>query len=252
MAGGATGLNYYMFFGGTHFAGWGARRMTTSYDYGAPLKESGGVGEKYAAVKGIGELVAQFGKQLAKSEAVEVVETQVHSDKLALGVRKALDGTWFLFFLNKDKKEAFQENVTIKLTDGTSFNVYCSLAPLDSKMLVLSHPDDQGEWYPKEQTLPTRPTSLPNPIRIAEAQKCNEPFTGDWRKLGKGVSLPEIGVNDCRYSMYRSSVNLSNADVFKYGSFICDMFTADPIYLQVNGKIAQRASIDELDNTFNL
>lgn len=252
MAGGATGLNYYMFFGGTHFAAWGARRMTTSYDYGAPLKESGGVGEKYAAVKGIGELVAQFGKQLAKSEAVEVVETQVHSDKLALGVRKALDGTWFLFFLNKDKKEAFQENVTIKLTDGTSFNVYCSLAPLDSKMLVLSHPDDQGEWYPKEQTLPTRPTSLPNPIRIAEAQKCNEPFTGDWRKLGKGVSLPEIGVNDCRYSMYRSSVNLSNADVFKYGSFICDMFTADPIYLQVNGKIAQRASIDELDNTFNL
>lgn len=252
MAGGATGLNYYMFFGGTRFAGWGARRMTTSYDYGAPLKESGGVGEKYAAVKGIGELVAQFGKQLAKSEAVEVVETQVHSDKLALGVRKALDGTWFLFFLNKDKKEAFQENVTIKLTDGTSFNVYCSLAPLDSKMLVLSHPDDQGEWYPKEQTLPTRPTSLPNPIRIAEAQKCNEPFTGDWRKLGKGVSLPEIGVNDCRYSMYRSSVNLSNADVFKYGSFICDMFTADPIYLQVNGKIAQRASIDELDNTFNL
>ena len=181
-----------------------------------------------------------------------MVETQVHSDKLALGVRKALDGTWFLFFLNKDKKEAFQENVTIKLTDGTSFNVYCSLAPLDSKMLVLSHPDDQGEWYPKEQTLPTRPTSLPNPIRIAEAQKCNEPFTGDWRKLGKGVSLPEIGVNDCRYSMYRSSFNLSNADVFKYGSFICDMFTADPIYLQVNGKIAQRASIDELDNTFNL
>ena len=30
MAGGSTGLNYYMFFGGTHFAGWGARRMTTT------------------------------------------------------------------------------------------------------------------------------------------------------------------------------------------------------------------------------
>lgn len=27
--------------------------MTTTYDYGAPLKENGGVGEKYAAVKGL-------------------------------------------------------------------------------------------------------------------------------------------------------------------------------------------------------
>lgn len=38
MAGGSTGLNYYMFFGGTNLAGWGARRMTTSYDYGAAIK----------------------------------------------------------------------------------------------------------------------------------------------------------------------------------------------------------------------
>lgn len=252
MAGGATGLNYYMFFGGTHFAGWGARRMTTSYDYGAPLKESGGVGEKYAAVKGIGELITRFGQKLAKSEAIEITTTQTHPDKLTLGVRKAPDGTYFLFCLNKNKKETFRENLTLKLADGTSLNVYCSLAPLDSKMLVLSQPGDQGEWYPKEQTLPTRPTHLPSPIRIAEAQKCDEPFTGDWKKLNIGVSLPEIGVNDCRYSMYRSSVNLSTTEVSKYGSFICDMFTADPIYLQVNGKIAQRASTDELDNTFVL
>ena len=28
------------------------------------------------------------------------------------------------------------------------------------------------------------------------------------------------------------------------------MFTADPLYVQVNGKIAKRASTDELDNTF--
>ena len=38
LLGGATGINYYMFFGGTHLAGWGARGMTTSYDYNAAIR----------------------------------------------------------------------------------------------------------------------------------------------------------------------------------------------------------------------
>lgn len=251
MAGGATGLNYYMFFGGTHFAGWGARRMTTSYDYGAPLKESGGVGEKYAAVKGIGELVARFGSRMARSETVDF-QTTADTKQLTIGIRKATDGTLFLFFLNRDKKEAYRGNLELKLSDGSSVNAYCSLSPLDSKVLVLSSPKAQGEWYPKEQNLPLRPTNLPSPIRIAKAEKCNETFAGEWQKLRRGISLPELGVNDCRYSMYRSRVTLTEQEVKRYGSLVCEMFTADPLYLQVNGKLAQRASTDELDNTFVL
>ena len=56
MLGGCTGINYYMFAGGTHFSGWGARGMTTSYDYNAAIHESGAVGDKYLAAKGLGEL----------------------------------------------------------------------------------------------------------------------------------------------------------------------------------------------------
>lgn len=251
MAGGSTGLNYYMFFGGTHFAGWGARRMTTTYDYGAPLKESGGVGEKYAAVKGVGEFVTDFGDQLARSEAVDF-ESLSDTKQLTIGIRKAFDGTIFLFFLNGDKKESFRNNLELKLADGRLVNVYCSLASLDSKVLVLSGIEEQGEWYPKEQPLPLRPTNLPSPIRIAKAEKCNETFDGQWQNLRKGISLPELGVNDCRYSMYRSKVTLTEQDLKKYGSLVCDMFTADPMYVEVNGKLAQRASTDELDNTFTL
>ena len=251
MAGGATGLNYYMFFGGTHFAGWGARRMTTSYDYGAPLKESGGVGEKYAAVKGIGDVVNRFGAQLAQSEPV-VFETKTDKEQLTIGLRKASDGTLFVFFLNRNKKEPFRENVELKLQNGPIVRVYCSLAALDSKMLVLKNSNDQGTWYPQEQSLPARPTSLPNPIRITKAEKCDEPFSGEWKKLKKGISLPEMDINDCRYSMYRSRVNLTEKEVAAYGTFVCEMFTADPLYLQVNGKLAKRASTDELDNTFIL
>lgn len=254
MAGGGTGLNYYMFFGGTHFGGWGARRMTTTYDYGAPLKESGGVGEKYAAVKGIGEIVSLFGKQLARSKAVGF-ETSTDPEQLTIGVRESADGTCFLFFLNRNKEKPFNESIALRLPDSTTVNIDCSLEPLDSKMLVLKKGvvnSSQGDWFPKDQPLPERPSVLPAAIRIKEAYKRNEQFDGKWEKLPEGISLPEIGVNDCRYSMYRSGVTLTGQEVENYGSLICEMYTGDPLYVQVNGKLISRASVDELDNTFLL
>ena len=156
----------------------------------------------------------------------------------------------FIFIFNKDKKKAFRDNVQFHIKGMPAFNVYCSVEPLDSKVLVLSQANGQCEWYPKEQTLPERPVNMPMPIRIAQAERCDETFQGNWRPLCKGVSLPEIGVNDCRYSMYRSVVKLSKKEVEEYGTLVCEMFTADPLYVQVNGKIAKRASTDELDNTF--
>ena len=115
MAGGSTGLNYYMFFGGTHFDGWGARRMTTTYDYGAPLKETGGVGEKYAAVKGIGEVVGKFGSRLVRSKSVPF--EMKGNDNLTMGVRRATDGTLFIFLLNRVKKQEFRQIVSLTI-DG--------------------------------------------------------------------------------------------------------------------------------------
>lgn len=254
MAGGGTGLNYYMFFGGTHFAGWGARRMTTSYDYGAPLKESGGVGEKYAAVKGIGEIVEKFGKQLARSTSVDF-QTPANTENLTIGIREAKDGTKFLFFLNRDRQKAFDGTIELALKDGTSLPINCNLKPLDSKMLVLPKGKTTpatGNWYPKEQPLPARPSVLPAAIRVKEAYVQAEQFKGDWKKLESGISLPEIGINDCRYSMYRSKVKLTAKEAAEYGSLVCEMFTDDPLYVQVNGQVAERASTDEFDNTFML
>jgi hypothetical protein len=64
--------NLFMFHGGTNFGFVGGRSvagpdcfMTTSYDYDAPLREAGGRGEKYAAVKRISTFASQFGNVFA-------------------------------------------------------------------------------------------------------------------------------------------------------------------------------------------
>ncbi len=102
----------------------------------------------------------------------------------------------------------------------------------------------------KEQTLPERPSICLCRYGLHRQNVVMKPFRGTGDHCVKGVSLPEIGVNDCRYSMYRSVVKLSKKEIEEYGTLVCEMFTADPLYVQVNGKIAKRASTDELDNTF--
>jgi hypothetical protein len=248
MAGGATGLNYYMFFGGTNLTGWGTRQMTTSYDYGAPIKEDGGVGEKYAAVKGIAEIVQKFGKQLVRTVPVPVRLT-TDSTRLTVSARKSADGTLFVFFLNRDAKQTFQQMAHLVI-DGTPLNVDCTLNSQDSKLLVL-HPDGTTlEWFPRTQSLPRRPDVLPAPVTISKALCRTENFKGQWMPLRNNLSLPEMGVNDSRYVMYRSHVSLSVNEVSRFGSLVFNMFTGDPVYVQINGKCVPRASENDLDNTF--
>lgn len=63
---GMSGLNYYMFHGGTNFGYWGAKYMTTTYDYGAPISEWGGLSPRYYTTKLIGCFLKAFGSLLTE------------------------------------------------------------------------------------------------------------------------------------------------------------------------------------------
>ncbi|MGD0128812.1 MAG: beta-galactosidase [Terriglobia bacterium] len=67
---GVTYFNYYMGYGGTNFE-WAAKTLTTTYDYAAPIREPGGLWEKYYAARGVGEFVRMFGNLLARAVASE-------------------------------------------------------------------------------------------------------------------------------------------------------------------------------------
>jgi len=67
---GVTYFNYYMGAGGTNFD-WAAKTLTTTYDYAAPLREPGGLWEKYYAARGIGASLAILASVLARAKTVE-------------------------------------------------------------------------------------------------------------------------------------------------------------------------------------
>ncbi len=67
---GVTSLSYYMGFGGTNFD-WAAKNLTTSYDYAAPIREPGGLWDKYYAAHGICEFLRLHGDVLTRAKALE-------------------------------------------------------------------------------------------------------------------------------------------------------------------------------------
>ncbi len=69
---GVTYLNTYMAFGGTNFD-WAAKTMTTTYDYAAPLREPGGLWEKYYAARGVGATLGLVSYVLPRAELLEGV-----------------------------------------------------------------------------------------------------------------------------------------------------------------------------------
>ena len=63
---GVTYFNYYMGYGGTNFD-WAAKTLTTTYDYAAPIREPGGLWDKYYAARGVGEFLKMFGTLLTRA-----------------------------------------------------------------------------------------------------------------------------------------------------------------------------------------
>ena len=281
LLGGAGGINYYMFFGGTHFAGWGARGMTTSYDYNAAIRENGARSDKYFEAKAIGQFIQAFEPQLVRSEGGPCA-MEGGAKSLFGGVRVAVDGTRFVFLHNTDPKNAIRgkvrllpgkmnrpatpmyninqhgEKVLIAASEAADtdsvtvspINVSYDLPALGTKVLVIpaGKPETKGEWWPQEQIRPLRPAKLPQPVRIASALKKEDAFAkADWKQLPRLVSLPDLGVNDFRYSLYRAQVSLTSRQVAEERFLLFNMFTRDIVSVAVNGKQAKRLFPDKAD-----
>jgi hypothetical protein len=281
MLGGGTGINYYMFFGGTHFDGWGARGMTTSYDYNAALRESGATGSKYFAAKALGGFIKEYGSKLLRAEGGPC-QLKNAPEKLFGGLRIAQDGTKFVFLHNTDPDNPMKGRVTvvpamvaksaepmynvnqngekilIKASEATNsntsaiepFEVDFNLPDLGAQVLVIPPgvKPEQGKWCLLDIPKPVRLSVNIAPVRVATAMRCEDPFSeAKWKSLPKETSLSELGINDFRYSLYRSKVKLSREEATKENLLLFNMFTRDIVSAQVNGKLAKRLFPDKAD-----
>ena len=103
---GATAFNYYMGFGGTNFD-WAAKKVTTTYDCAAPLREPGGLWEKYYAARRLGASLRYLGGVLTRAEPVEGA---ARSNNPQVSVSLRVNGKSGVVFIreNGDASQRFQ------------------------------------------------------------------------------------------------------------------------------------------------
>ncbi len=136
---GVTYFNYYMGFGGTNFD-WAAEKLTTTYDYAAPVREPGGLWDKYYAARGIGEFLKMFGSLLTRAQPSEEECKSTNSD-VWVGERVNKKSGVLFVRANTDSEHHFKMTFPDPATKGRTFTVpregEIFLGPREMKMLPL-------------------------------------------------------------------------------------------------------------------
>lgn len=238
IAKGASITNYYMLFGGSHFGSEAGRDKPATYDYNAPIRETGAVGDRYARVKGIGAMLAQWGDGLVVADPVAIASSDAKKG-VSFTVKRNAAGETFVFAFNGDGRKSASGSAKLNLADGTSLNVAYDLEGLGYQVCRLGkgETDTAGKrWLPEPGALPKRPApeSLPKPIRIAEMKTSAVAPTG-WKPFTDGTPLADLGDLTQFPVAYRASVTLTESEAKALSGLIVGMFADDRAVARING-----------------
>jgi alpha-L-fucosidase len=213
---GCTYINYYMFYGGSNFGYSASQRLTQSYDYNAPLREWGGMGDRYYAVKSVGEMLKQHGEKLIDSDAVELNVKGEHPD-VSLYLRRASDGTQFLFARNLKQNESRSGTVKVGAKGAEMQELSYALEPFQAKVLLVpagAKDLSAGEWLPKSVERPAQAQSpSPASVPVRTVSITREEPADRWRAINTGAPLHLADIFDQRYVHYRANFDLSASEV---------------------------------------
>jgi hypothetical protein len=250
---GYAGINYYMLVGGSNFDDWASRETTATYDFFAPIREHGGVGEKYQRVWAMGHMLREHGARLARSEPVEIAAT-VSDSAVQVAERRAADGSRYLFVRTEDRQGHHFGMAQVKEKDGTQISFPFELEPFGAKVLCLPPGvtnADAGEWLPKPAPAIARPGGLPSPVIITEALRAADPLPGKWTKLPPGDTLEKHGIFDRHFVYYRVAAPAGRPfSVGRLGDKVVNNTRTDGVLAWVDGILLSEKSSDTNGVTF--
>jgi hypothetical protein len=217
LADGDTLMNYYMLFGGSNFGDTGAKGITTTYDYAAPIREWGGVDDRYRRVWAIGHMLAEHGAKLARADKVDC-NVKVEDGKgkpvkdVAVVMRLAKNGDRYFFVRTPQRTHAIQgvAHVAPKMVGGKETVFNFNLQPFGAKVFYLPAgvvDPDKGEWLPKTPPDFVRPTNLPPKVEITSARYQSDPGPSHWTRIMVPQNLAQLGVYDSDFVYYKTTMN---------------------------------------------
>jgi hypothetical protein len=136
----ATYFSVYMGHGGTNFD-WAARGLTTTYDYAAPLREPGGLWDKYYAAHRLGAFLRDFGPLVVRAKNVTDAVTSGNHHVSASLRAKGNSGVLFVRN-NSDSPQSYSLKLTMPGVSGQPVQVphkgRLNIARRDMKLLPVN------------------------------------------------------------------------------------------------------------------
>jgi Glycosyl hydrolases family 35/Glycosyl hydrolases family 2, sugar binding domain len=233
---GFTVTNYYMGFGGTNFGDWAAAQITTTYDYDAPLRESGGTTERYLTVKALGNFIREHGANLSRTKSEQFTVQQKTDNDVVVSLRRANDGSRYLFVRTEARQGNRKGTIDLQTTgdNPTKISANYELGPFGSKVLYLRPNSGPPTWYPQPVEGPQRPAAadLPQPVQITQAKMQADTGPTDWTSIQPGQSEEQGGIFNRGFVFYRTTVPKSD----KATVLTVNPRNRDWAGFQVNGK----------------
>ncbi len=247
---GETAMSYYMIFGGTNLDDWAAHNLITSYDYNAPIRESGGVGDRYERVWALGHMLIDHAAKLCRADAVPIVATATDAD-VGIAERRAPDGSRYIFVRTENHLAPRKGTIHLKETNGTAPDLTFDyeLEPFGSMVLYLPPGETdptKGEWLPKPAPPITRPAEgLPSPIAITQVERAPDPLPTNWTHLDPGQKVESLGVFNRHFIYYRLTAQPGETATIEKN-------TKDTVIAIANGKLLDTGGAGSGKATFAL
>lgn len=115
LAQGTTMLNTYMFAGGTTWGYMGEPEVYASYDYGAPIAESGELRPAYYAAHRMAMFLQSYGPVLAGADAAPAAVTISNPAVVVHTRQDPTSGQLFVFLRHGDPGDAVQTHLTLNI-----------------------------------------------------------------------------------------------------------------------------------------
>jgi hypothetical protein len=231
---GETLTNYYMMFGGTNFDDWAGREIISSYDYDAPIREDGGVTERYQRVWALGHMFQEHAARLVRSTLADIQWTASDSD-VQIGERRAQDGSRYIFVRTDNHTDPRSGHAHVTERDGSAPDIDFDyqLEPFGSTVLYLppgATTATQGEWLPKPAPAIARPDTLPSVVTITQVQTMVDPVPQTWQPITLGQPFSLLGNLGSHFVYYQVPVSSGTTLEFELQS-------GDHIIASANGTL---------------
>ena len=228
---GFCGINYYMTVGGTNFDDWGARQMTTTYDYAAAIAENGSTNERYRRFRGLAHLLKEHGTRIARADVLPVEYSSTDPD-VKLVLRQASNGDRYYFVRTEERTR--HHFGTIQTSD---FTFDFALEPFGAMIYYLPAGAEQGDWLPELPDAETRPTVKADTIRLIPDKRMADPLPTRWVKLKKGEYIDHDGIYGRHFVYYRTYAPQGKLlEVGRIGHKLINGTDADEVVVSVQGK----------------